>query len=288
MKYHISSDGSPKRCTAKNGCPLGADTPHGEFASAKDAQAWTEKALEQIYGVVGAKLVKASNARTDKEVDARVQAEKAAKFKRASALAEFAEQFATLPKVSTVYPQAASIEAAMQAQASEMESRGLLADWYAEKETALNSAVVTLRNLRDDGSLWAAGLKNYNDVLLEHTYAAAESYKRFPPSRRGMKPNGKIVVDQRMIHLDNVNAISHAMNNVSAVSALAKAIDKPISAVEGVLADAQDWFIRNKNSKKTVSDMAKNYKAFGIKGHVTLTDEDYREILAYAARYSNH
>ena len=49
-KYHISSDGSPKPCHAQGACPLGGDTPHGEFSTPQEAQAWAEAALEARYG----------------------------------------------------------------------------------------------------------------------------------------------------------------------------------------------------------------------------------------------
>lgn len=50
-RYHISKDGSPGVCSAsKRECPIGEDTPHGEFESEKEARAWVEKVLENQSG----------------------------------------------------------------------------------------------------------------------------------------------------------------------------------------------------------------------------------------------
>lgn len=58
-KYHISGDGKPNPCKAKKACPLGDDTPHGEFDSPEAAVAWAGKVLESQYGgVVGQSLKK--------------------------------------------------------------------------------------------------------------------------------------------------------------------------------------------------------------------------------------
>jgi GNAT superfamily N-acetyltransferase len=44
MKYHISpGSGEPKRCTAKQSCPFGEDTPH--FSNSQEAQTYFEKIM---------------------------------------------------------------------------------------------------------------------------------------------------------------------------------------------------------------------------------------------------
>lgn len=54
-RYHVSTDGQPRPCTATKGaCPLtdeaGASLPHGEFDSAEDARAFAEMANAAKFG----------------------------------------------------------------------------------------------------------------------------------------------------------------------------------------------------------------------------------------------
>lgn len=50
-QYHISASGEAAPCHATlKACPLGLETPHGEFANRQEAQAWAEKELEANYG----------------------------------------------------------------------------------------------------------------------------------------------------------------------------------------------------------------------------------------------
>ena len=54
-RFHVSEDGQPRPCTAEKGaCPLteadGSKTPHGDFANAREAQAFAEKVNEKRYG----------------------------------------------------------------------------------------------------------------------------------------------------------------------------------------------------------------------------------------------
>lgn len=54
-KYHLSSDGTPRVCSAKIKCPLGGDTPHAEFSSPAQARLWAEEEVAKDF-VKGPKI----------------------------------------------------------------------------------------------------------------------------------------------------------------------------------------------------------------------------------------
>ena len=61
-RFHVSADGTPRPCNAEAGnCPLseedGSPTPHGEFASASEAQAFAESVNAKRFGGAFAKKV---------------------------------------------------------------------------------------------------------------------------------------------------------------------------------------------------------------------------------------
>jgi len=49
-KYHVSDDGNARVCRADDGkCPLGENSPHGEFTNQNDANRWAEESIAQQY-----------------------------------------------------------------------------------------------------------------------------------------------------------------------------------------------------------------------------------------------
>lgn len=51
-KFHVRENGELGVCEAEKNCPLGGDTPHGEFASKREAQVWVERINEAKAGGV--------------------------------------------------------------------------------------------------------------------------------------------------------------------------------------------------------------------------------------------
>lgn len=68
-KFHMSDDGVPRECDAKIRCPLGDDTPHGEFSSPEEAQAWAETVLETQAADYMAGISKNDTPRSDTEIN---------------------------------------------------------------------------------------------------------------------------------------------------------------------------------------------------------------------------
>lgn len=59
-KFHIAKNGKPAACHAEaKACPLGSDTPHGEFDSAEAATAWAEEVHSRNAGGTFSKKKKA-------------------------------------------------------------------------------------------------------------------------------------------------------------------------------------------------------------------------------------
>ena len=272
-KYHTNfATGETSLCRARLGnCPFGGDLDH--YTNADDAR----KAYELTQKLAAIPTV-ASTKKIVMEAEGESQ--------ETARVAKLEAEFDSIWRKNIFFDSDGEVYDTLKKQYDLLTDDEQRREWRKSQEQVLAQAAGQVRRQGHTSNLDDAMMENYNHALISETMGHIIEQTSDLWSTPRVSDYDKFIA-QRRLHLVQVNALHGAMQNTRLKRKMADFYyGGDEDRVNYILTQAQNWFLKKKNSQRTLAEMVSSGQRFPGAKPMAQGDREVRGILRWASNYA--